>query len=49
MDPVTDQLIVEGEGGIGRITFDNQAKRNALTYEMWTGLPAVLGDFGSGR
>ena len=45
MEPVTDRLIVESEGGIGRITFDNQAKRNALTYEMWQGLPVVLGDF----
>ena len=47
MEPVTDRLIVESEGGIGRITFDNQAKRNALTYEMWSGLPVVLGDFGA--
>ncbi len=46
MDTVTDQLIVEKKGGVGRITFDNQAKRNALTYEMWSGLPVVLDDFG---
>ena len=45
METVTDRLKIESEGGIGRITFDNQAKRNALTYEMWSGLPAVLGDF----
>ena len=25
----------------------NQAKRNALTYEMWQGLPVVLDDFAS--
>ena len=47
MKPVTDRLMVESEGGIGRITFDNQAKLNALTYEMWQGLPIVLGDFGA--
>ncbi|NQU61514.1 MAG: enoyl-CoA hydratase/isomerase family protein [Rhodospirillales bacterium] len=45
MDKVTDQLIVDKKDGIGRITFDNQAKRNALTYEMWQGLPVVLADF----
>ena len=45
MVSVTDQLIVETKDGVGRITFDNQAKRNALTYEMWEGLPVVLGDF----
>ena len=47
MVSVTDQLIVDKKDGVGRITFDNQAKRNALTYEMWQGLPVVLGDFGA--
>ncbi len=47
MKAVTDQLVIDSEGGIGRITFDNQAKLNALTYEMWLGLPAVLGQFGA--
>ncbi len=47
MVTVTDQLIVEKKDGVGRITFDNQAKRNALTYEMWQGLPVVLDDFAS--
>ena len=47
MVKVTDQLIVEKKNGVGRITFDNQAKRNALTYEMWQGLPVVLDDFAS--
>ena len=45
MVSVTDQLIVDKKDGVGRITFDNQAKRNALTYEMWQGLPVVLDDF----
>ena len=45
MDTVTDQLIVEKKDGVGRITFDNQDRRNALTYEMWSGLPVVLADF----
>ncbi|MAF94670.1 MAG: enoyl-CoA hydratase [Rhodospirillaceae bacterium] len=45
MVSVTDRLIVDNKDGVGRIIFDNQAKRNALTYEMWRGLPVVLGDF----
>ena len=45
MVSVTDQLIVDKKDGVGRITFDNQGKRNALTYEMWQGLPVVLDDF----
>jgi enoyl-CoA hydratase/carnithine racemase len=44
-DSVTKQLIVAKKDGVGRITFDNQEKRNALTYEMWQGLPTVLNDF----
>ena len=35
MQDVTDQLIIDRSDGIGRITLDNQARRNALTYEMW--------------
>ncbi len=42
---VTKRLIVEKRDGVGRITFDNQERRNALSYDMWKGLPVVLADF----
>ena len=45
MENVTDQLIIDKKDGVGRITFDNQERRNALTFEMWCGLPVVLEDF----
>jgi enoyl-CoA hydratase len=45
MAEITDQLIVEKGNGVGRIKLDNQAKRNAMTFEMWRDLPAVLADF----
>lgn len=45
MDGVTEQLVVEKKDGVGYIRFDNQAKRNAMTFEMWRDLPAVLDDF----
>lgn len=45
MDGVTEQLVVEKKDGVGYIRFDNQAKRNAMTYEMWRDLPLVLDDF----
>ncbi|HJO74144.1 MAG TPA: enoyl-CoA hydratase-related protein, partial [Rhodospirillales bacterium] len=45
MDNITDQLIIDKKDGVGRITFDNQARRNALTYEMWQGIPIVMADF----
>jgi len=45
MEGVTDQLIVTRENGVGTILFNNQERRNALTFEMWQGLPVVLQDF----
>ena len=45
MSDITDQLVVETSGGVGRIQFDNQARRNALTFEMWRDLSAVLAGF----
>lgn len=45
MRPITDQLVVSKENGGGRIMLDNQAKRNAMTFDMWRDIPAVLDDF----
>jgi enoyl-CoA hydratase len=45
MDGVTDQLIVSKENGIGTVLFNNQERRNAMTFDMWQGLPIVLEDF----
>ena len=47
MQDITEQLIIDRLDGVGRITFDNPERRNALTYEMWRGLPVVLDDFES--
>jgi len=45
METVTDQLIVTKENGVGTVKFDNQARRNAMTFEMWEGLGIVIDDF----
>jgi enoyl-CoA hydratase len=45
MAAITEQLIVEKSAGVGRIMLDNQARRNAMTFEMWRDLPIVLNDF----
>jgi enoyl-CoA hydratase len=45
MAEITEQLIVEKDNGVGRILFDNQARRNAMTFEMWRDLPLVVNDF----
>jgi len=39
------RLVAEKDGAIGWLVFDNQAKLNALTFEMWTGLPPALAAF----
>jgi enoyl-CoA hydratase len=46
-DPGTDKLLVDVDGGIARLTFNNPAKRNALSVEMRTALPVVLEGFES--
>lgn len=45
MEKITGQLIIAKNDGVGRIAFDNQDRRNALTYEMWREIPVVMADF----
>lgn len=41
----TDKVIPEKEGAIGWITFNNPARRNAVSLEMWEALGVILTDF----
>ena len=41
----TDKMLAEKEGGIGWITFNNPARRNAISLEMWEALTEILKDF----
>ena len=41
----TDRMIAEKEGLIGWITFNNPAKRNAVSLEMWEALGEILAAF----
>jgi enoyl-CoA hydratase/carnithine racemase len=36
------RLIVRHEGTVGRVLFSNPARRNAMTIDMWRGLPGAL-------
>lgn len=47
MDAMTPEarVIAEADGPIGRITFDNQARRNAMTLAMWQGLRDAVDRF----
>ncbi|MCY4408028.1 MAG: enoyl-CoA hydratase-related protein, partial [Rhodospirillaceae bacterium] len=39
---MTDQLLVDTDGAVGWITFNNPAKHNALSVAMWRALPEAL-------
>lgn len=40
----TSKLIAEADGGVGVISINNVAKRNALDLDMWRALPQLLAD-----
>jgi enoyl-CoA hydratase/carnithine racemase len=42
---LTDKMIAEKESGIGWMIFNNPAKHNAVSLEMWEAMPAILADF----
>jgi enoyl-CoA hydratase/carnithine racemase len=41
----TEKLIVAKDGAIGWLTFNNPARRNALSIDMWEGIPVVMAAF----
>jgi enoyl-CoA hydratase/carnithine racemase len=41
----TERLIAVKDGAIGWLTFNNPARRNALSIDMWEGIPDVMGQF----
>jgi len=40
----TDKIIAKKDGAIGRMTFNNPERRNAITLEMWQAMPVILDD-----
>ncbi|PPR58001.1 MAG: Short-chain-enoyl-CoA hydratase, partial [Alphaproteobacteria bacterium MarineAlpha4_Bin2] len=45
MELNTAKMIGEKEGGIGWMTFNNPARRNAMSLEMWEAVETILNDF----
>ena len=39
------QLIVSKKGAVGTIVFSNPTKMNAMTFDMWMGIPKALKEF----
>lgn len=41
----SEKLLAHKDGAAGWITFNNPAKRNAMSFDMWLGLDIALNDF----
>jgi enoyl-CoA hydratase len=42
---LTERLVAEKQGPVGWLTFNNPARRNAVSIDMWEGIPTVLDRF----
>jgi enoyl-CoA hydratase len=43
--PITDKMIARKDGAIGRLIFNNPARHNAVSLEMWEGVARIVDDF----
>ena len=39
------QMLAHTDGPVGWMTFDNQARRNAVSAEMWAAIPGIIANF----
>jgi enoyl-CoA hydratase/carnithine racemase len=42
---LTERIVAEKQGSIGWLTFNNPARRNAISIDMWEAIPKVLDRF----
>ena len=43
--PITSKMIAEKDGAIGRLIFNNPARHNAVSLEMWEAVAQIIDDF----
>ncbi|MGC2199315.1 MAG: enoyl-CoA hydratase [Stellaceae bacterium] len=43
--PITSKMVAEKDGAIGRLIFNNPARHNAVSLEMWEAVTRILDDF----
>ena len=43
--PITSKMIAEKDGAIGRVIFNNPARHNAVSLEMWEAVTRIIDDF----
>jgi len=42
---ITDKMLMTKDGAIGRMVFNNPARHNAVSLEMWEGAETIIDDF----
>ncbi len=42
---MTDKILVDKRDGVGWVTINNPARRNAISLEMWQSMGAAFADF----
>jgi enoyl-CoA hydratase len=43
--PITSKMLAQKDGAIGRIIFNNPARHNAVSLDMWQALAQIMDDF----
>jgi len=43
--PLTSKMLAEKEGAVGRIIFNNPARHNAVSLDMWQAVAQIMADF----
>ena len=43
--PLTSKMLAEKDGAIGRLIFNNPARHNAVSLEMWQGVAQIMAEF----
>src|SRR5579864_8825392 len=43
--PITSKMLAEKEGAVGRIIFNNPARHNAVSLDMWQAVEQIMDDF----
>jgi enoyl-CoA hydratase len=43
--PITSKMIAEKDGAIGRLIFNNPARHNAVSLDMWQAVEQIIDDF----
>jgi enoyl-CoA hydratase len=43
--PITSKMLFEKDGAVGRIIFNNPARHNAVSLEMWQAVAQIMADF----